>query len=81
MCNLQLFSLILLAVVVVLASVSMGIGQWSRFDTNRVDDVVVDGSTLKTQSLLSRCVSYELTQAIVELGLAIDQQPQVLLVS
>lgn len=74
----QLFSLILLGVVVVLASVSMGIGQWSRFDTDRMDSSIVDGATLKTQSLLSRCVSYELTQEIVELGLSSEQQPQVL---
>ena len=53
---------------VVLASVSMGIGQWARFDTDRVDNTVSDGATFKTQSLLSRCVSYELTQAILEQG-------------
>jgi hypothetical protein len=55
----------------------MGIGEWARFDTNRVDDSVVDGSTFKTQSLLSRCIDYDLTQEIVELGLALDRQPQV----
>lgn len=73
----QLFTLILLAIGVILGSVGMGIGQWTRFDTDRVDNSVVDGSTFKTQSLLSRCVSYELTQEIVELGLSIDEQPQV----
>ena len=73
----QLFTLFLLAVGVVLGSVGMGIGEWSRFDTDRVDNLVVDGSTFKTVSLLSRCVSYELTQEIVELGLALELQPQV----
>lgn len=61
-----------------MGSVGMGIGQWSSFDTDRVDNSVVDGSTFKTQSLLSRCVSYELTQEIVELGLSLEEQPQVL---
>ncbi len=37
----------------------------------------IDGATMKTQSLLSRCVSYELTQAIVEQGLTLEEQPQV----
>lgn len=71
----------MLAVGVILGSVGMGIGQWSRFDTNRVDDPVVDGSTFKTVSLLSRCISYDLTREIVELGLAPEDEPQVWIVS
>lgn len=55
----------------------MGIGQWSRLDTDRVDTAIVDGATMKTHSLLSRCVSYEFTQAIVEQGLTLEEQPQV----
>ncbi len=51
---------------VVLASVSMGIGQWARLDTDRFDNDTKDGGTFKTLGLLSRCVSYELTQEIVE---------------
>ena len=81
----QLLSMILFAVGVVLASVSMGIGQWSQLHTDRLDTSFVDGvessimngATLKTISLLSRCVSYDHTQSIVELGLTTDDQPQV----
>ena len=59
---------------VILASVSMGIGQWARFDTDRVDNSIKDGATFKTLGLLSRCVSYDLTKAIVEQGTG---EPQV----
>lgn len=73
----KLFSLILFAIGVILASVSMGIGQWSQLDTDRLDSSVMDGATFKSHSLLSRCISYELTREIIELGLTLDQQPQV----
>lgn len=70
----SLFTVILLAIGVILGSVGMGIGQWARFDTDRLDNLVVDGSTFKTQSLLSRCVSYDLTQEIIAQGL--EDPPQ-----
>lgn len=69
--------MILFAVGVVLASVSMGIGQWSQLEIDRVDNSVMNGATFKTQSLLSRCVSYELTSEIIELGLTVEHQPMV----
>ncbi len=67
----------MLGVGVILASVSMGIGQWSRLDTDRMSDIGLDGATFKAQSLLSRCISFDLTQDIVEQGLTLDEQPQV----
>ena len=70
--------MILFAVGLILTSVSMGIGQWSQLDTDRVDNSVMNGATFKTQSLLSRCVSYELTREIVELGLTLADQPEVM---
>lgn len=74
---LQLFSLILLAIGVILGSVSIGIGQWSRLDTDRQDGGVNDGTTFKSLGLLTRCVSYTLTTEIMSLGLSLDEQPQV----
>ena len=73
----QLFSLILLAIGVILGSVSIAIGQWSRLETDRRDAGVTDGTTVKTLGLLSRCVSYTLTTEILSRGLSLDQQPQV----
>lgn len=73
----QLFSLILLAIGVILGSVSIGIGQWSRLETDRNDGAVNDGATVKTLGLLSRCVSYSLSTEISSLGLSQDEQPQV----
>ena len=75
--HMQLFSLILLVLGVILGSVSIGIGQWSRLDTDRVDGGLLDGATVKTQGLLSRCVSYTLTTEILSLGLSLNEQPQV----
>jgi len=46
----------------------MGIGQWARFDTDRIDKGINDGATFKTLGLLTRCVSYDLTKAIIEQG-------------
>lgn len=73
----QLFSLILLAIGVILGAVSVGIGQWSRLETIRTDDGVQDGATTKTVGLFDRCVSYVVTSEILELGLSLDQQPTV----
>ena len=75
MCVLKLLSLILFGIGVILGSVSMGIGQWSRLETDRVDNSIVDGSTFKTQSLLSRCISYDFTRAIVDQGLTLELRP------
>lgn len=61
----------------ILGAVSVGIGQWSRFETERRDSGVIDGATFKTQGLLSRCISYDVTVEILELGLSLEQQPQV----
>ena len=73
----QLFSLILLALGLILGAVSVGIGQWSRLETVRSDNGVQDGMTVKTIGLMSRCISYTVTTEILELGLALDQQPMV----
>ena len=73
----QLFSLILLSIGVILGAVSIGIGQWSRLETDRKDGGVNDGATVKTLGLLSRCVSYTLTTEVLSLGLSLDEQPQV----
>lgn len=51
-----------------MAAVSLGIGQWARLDTDRFNNDTIDGGTFKTLGLLSRCVSYEVTQDIVEAG-------------
>ena len=58
---------------------SIGIGQWSRLETDRVDGGVLDGATVKTQGLLSRCISYTLTTEILSLGLSLNEQPQVII--
>lgn len=75
--HLQLFSVILLAIGLILGSVSIGIGQWSRLETDRNDGEVMDGATVKTLGLLSRCVSYTLTTEVLSLGLSQEDQPQV----
>ena len=56
---------------------SIGLGQWARLDTDRVDLEALDGATFKSQGLLSRCVSYDLTGDIRDLQLPLAEQPQV----
>ena len=72
----QLFSLILFLIALILGAVSAGLDQWARLDTDRYLGSEVDGSTFKTQGLLQRCVSYDLSSDIRALQLPLDQQPQ-----
>lgn len=71
-----LFSLLLLGVGLCLGAVSIGLGQWARLDTDRVALEALDGATFKSQGLLSRCVSYDLTGDIRDLQLPLAEQPQ-----
>ncbi len=73
----QLFSLILLAIGVILGAVSIGIGEWTRLETVRTSEGVPDGATVKSVGLTSRCISYTITTEILELGLSLDEQPTV----
>lgn len=61
-----------------MGAVSTGLDQWARLDTDRHSgtEVLVDGSTFKTQGLLQRCIAYDLSSDIVALRLPLDQQPQ-----
>ena len=77
----QLFSLILLAIGVILGAVSIGIGEWTRLETVRTSEGVPDGATVKSVGLTSRCISYTITTEILELGLSLDEQPTVRIIA
>lgn len=74
----QLFSLILLVIGLILGAVGTGLNQWARLDTVRSfsSGGTADGATYKTQGLLERCISYDLSTDILDLQLPSDRLPQ-----
>ena len=74
----QLFSLLLLVIALILGAVGTGLDQWARLDTVRSfsSGGSADGSTYKTQGLLRRCISYDLSTDILNRQLPSDQLPQ-----
>lgn len=58
-----------------------GLDRWSRFDTERRfpnDDRagLTDGSTFKIQGLFKRCISYELSDNFLAVGLPSEDLPE-----
>ena len=67
--------MILLAISLILACVSVGLDEWSRMDVRRgTTTASIDSHTLKTQGVAKGCVSYTLNEEL--LSLPLEQQPK-----